>query len=53
MDLDILKDEKELGEFIKKFKVWIWDKYESWNDWLDESSSEQVDKQIILFNNFK
>jgi len=51
LDLGLLDDEKKLGEFIKNFKIYIGNKYGIWEDWLDLVSFEQVDQEIILFNN--
>ena len=49
IELQILQSNKELGKFITKFKSYIIDTNGNFNDWLDGSSSEEVDVKIKSF----
>ena len=49
IELKILESNKELGKFITKFKSYITDTNGNFEDWLDGSSSEEVDIKIKSF----
>lgn len=49
IELKILQSNKELGKFITKFKSYITDTNGNFEEWLDGSSSEEVDIKINSF----
>lgn len=49
IELQALQSNKDLGKFIAKFKSYITDANDNFEEWLDKSSSEEVDVEIKKF----
>ena len=54
IQMNVVSDVKELGNFMSQFKKFIINKYnnfDNFDDYLDNNNIEQINNEILLFNN--